>query len=120
MAGAVRSRQGVRAPVLKGGNNMIHSLSGGVIADVGYHTFAKVVFREPAYADRPYWYLCPFSQAEAGDEALAPAGRQGTLLRGTIVKVERNVSAQCSPVPMNRIGELAQWYPQPKKEETAE
>lgn len=83
---------------------MIHSLSGGVISEVGYHTFVKLTFDHPVYGDRPYWYLCPFPEAEEGDSALAPVGRQNTLLKGTIVKVERNVSAQCSPVPMNRIG----------------
>lgn len=87
---------------------MIHSLSGGVISEIGYYTFAKVKFYDSLYGDRPYWYLCPFSEAEEGDEAIAPVGPRDSLCRCVILKVEKNVSSQCAPAPMNRIRELTE------------
>ncbi|MGN0822528.1 MAG: hypothetical protein ACI4NG_02015, partial [Candidatus Gallimonas sp.] len=87
---------------------MIHSLSGGVIAENGCHTFAKVRFlNDPVYGDRPYWYLCPFPSAEAGSRVLAPVGRREEMREGVIERIERGVSEQCAPVPMNRVREIA-------------
>jgi hypothetical protein len=84
---------------------MIHSLSGGVIAENGTHTFVKVIFSDdPLYGDRPYWYLCPFSGAKEGDHVLAAVGRR-TGAEGVILKVEE-CSTQCAPFPMNRITEI--------------
>lgn len=85
---------------------MIHSLSGGVIADNGYYTFVKVVFEDERYADRPYWFVSPTSSVEVGNAVLASPSKQSPALRARVVKVEKNVSSQCSPIPMNRITEI--------------
>ena len=79
---------------------MIHSLCGGVIRENGMFDFAKVTF---AGEERPYWYLCPFPDAEAGRKVIAPFGRGDALRTGVIVRIERNVSEQAAPYPMNRI-----------------
>lgn len=76
---------------------MIHSLSGGVIAENETCLFAKVELN-----GAPYWYLAPFMVA-AGDRVLAPFGR--TEAEGVVLKTEL-CSVQCAPVPMNRIKEL--------------
>ncbi len=86
---------------------MIHSLSGGVIRENGYYDFAKVIFCDAPYNDRPYWYLCPFFEAKEGDFVYAPVGKDGRLFRAQIVKMERSVNEQTAPVPMNRIKEIA-------------
>ncbi len=75
---------------------MIHSLSGGVIAENGTHTFVKVEIDQ-----MPYWYLSPFKVKE-GDTVLVPFGKWEMLREGKVVKIE-TCSAQCAPVPMNRI-----------------
>lgn len=72
----------------------------------GYYTFVKVEFSEEGYADRPYWYLSLTSDVEAGDIVLAPPKKGFPMIRGRVLKVEKNVSEQCSPVPMNRILEI--------------
>lgn len=77
---------------------MIHSMSGGVIKDNGYYTFAKVELD-----GLPCWYVSPVSSVEVGDRVIVPFGKRETLREGVVLKVERNVSEQCSPVPMNRI-----------------
>ncbi len=74
---------------------MIHSLSGGVISDNGYYTFAKV-----ETDGAPWWYLAE-EKVSVGDRVLVPVG--GKLREGVVLKVEENVSNQCAPVPMNRI-----------------
>ena len=86
---------------------MIHSLSGGVIRQNGCYTFVKVVFEEALYADRSFWYVCPFSEVEEGSFVLAPVGVRERMLRGKVIKVERGVNEQCAPYPMNRIKEVA-------------
>ncbi len=58
---------------------MIHSLSGGVLSDGEFYTFAKVETEEGAR-----WYLSPVS-VKAGDRVLVPfavaAEREGIVLR---------------------------------------
>ncbi len=76
---------------------MIHSLSGGVLADFGTYTFVKVYLE-----GTPRWYLAPMG-AEAGDVVIVPLGRE--TCEAEVVRVE-NCSAQCAPVPMNRIREV--------------
>ena len=48
---------------------MIHSLSGGVIADDGIYTFVKVDAE-----GTPRWYLAPVFRPKAGDRVRVPLG----------------------------------------------
>ena len=63
---------------------MIHSLSGGVLADGEVYTFAKV-----DVAGTPCWYLAP-RKVEAGNKVL-----------GVVVRTE-NCTRQTAPVPVGR------------------
>lgn len=78
---------------------MIHSMSGGVIADGEVYTFAKVEVE-----GAPYWYLAPDSVKE-GDAVLVPFGKSGALQQGVVKKVERG-TRQTAPYPMNRISSV--------------
>lgn len=77
---------------------MIHSLSGGVIADGGIYTFVKVEIE-----GAPRWYICPFPVKE-GDRVLVPFNyieeREGVAL-----KVE-NCTAQTAPCSVKRTPEI--------------
>lgn len=79
---------------------MIHSLSGGVLCDVGIYTFAKVEYAEGELAGRRFWYQSEFPSLKEGDEVLVPA--LGALVRGRVVALEV-ASAQTAPYPLNRI-----------------
>ena len=81
---------------------MIHSLSGGIISENGKHTFVKVELN-----GMPYWYLSPFSTVKEGDKVSVPFGRGDLPTETVVLKVEEN-TAQCAPVPMNRIKEIYQ------------
>lgn len=81
---------------------MIHSMSGGVLSDVGAYTFVKVVFDGDS---APYWYVCDFD-VEEGDRVYAPRGRADIPTACTVVKVEQNVNGQVTPIPLNRAKKL--------------
>ncbi len=81
---------------------MIHSMSGGVIKDVGSYTFVKVVFDGD---ETPHWYISDFAVAE-GDRVSAPRGRADMPAAATVVKVENNVSGQVTPVPLRSAKKL--------------
>ncbi len=81
---------------------MIHSLSGGIIKDVGTYTFVKVVFDgDPV----PKWYLSDFSVCE-GDRVCAPVGKADMPKSGVAVKVENNVNGQVTPIPVRQAKKL--------------
>lgn len=80
---------------------MIHSLSGGVIAENGKHTFVKVEL-----GGAPYWFLADCAVKE-GDRVLVPFGKGDLPTEAIVIKKEEN-TAQCAPVPMNRIKEIYQ------------
>ncbi len=81
---------------------MIHSMSGGIIKDRGAYTFVKVRFEGE---ERPYWYISDFS-VEEGDRVTAPFGRADMPREATVVKVERNVSGQVTPIPLKAAKKL--------------
>ncbi len=74
---------------------MIHSLSGGVIADNMPVTFAKVDIM-----GAPYWYIAPFP-VEVGEKVLAPFGREERLTEAVVLKVE-TCTPQTAPVSVSR------------------
>ena len=74
---------------------MIHSLSGGVLADNSPMLFAKV-----DVLGTPCWYLAPFF-VEAGDKVLVPFGREERLTEGTVLRTE-TCTRQTAPVPVSR------------------
>ena len=78
---------------------MIHSLSGGVIADNGMQSFVKV-----DVSGTPYWYLAPRRLAP-GQRVLVPCGKTGRPAEGTVLRCE-DCTPQTAPVPMNRVREV--------------
>ena len=81
---------------------MIHSLSGGVIKDYGSYTFVKVIFEGE---ERPYWYIAEFA-VEEGDKVTAPFGKAEMPREATVVKVERSVNGQVTPIPLRSAKKL--------------
>lgn len=80
---------------------MIHSLSGGVIAENGIYTFAKV-----RVEDSPCWYLAP-RIVKAGDKVLVPFGKAELPAEGVVERVE-TCTDQTAPVPVRRAREILQ------------
>ena len=82
---------------------MIHSLSGGVIADDGIYTFVKVDAE-----GTPRWYLAPVFRPKAGDRVRVPLG--GGECVATVLRVE-SCSRQTAPVPLNRVQSILEIFP---------
>lgn len=77
---------------------MIHSLSGGVLADNGIYTFAKVEAE-----GAPRWYLAGAFRVKAGDRVRVPlCGRE---CEGIVLRTE-DCTRQTAPVPLNRAKEI--------------
>ena len=83
---------------------MIHSMSGGIIKDVGSYTFVKVVFDDDDQKT-PYWYISDFS-VEIGDSVTAPRGKANMPAQATVVKVENNANGQVTPIPLRSAKKL--------------
>lgn len=83
---------------------MIHSMSGGILKDPGSYTFVKIAFDDDP-EKTPYWYVSDFSVA-AGDKVSAPRGRADMPARATVLRVEKNVSGQVTPVPLRSAKKL--------------
>ena len=81
---------------------MIHSLSGGVIAENEVYTFAKV-----RVGGVPAWFIAPF-KVEAGDLVLVPTA--GGPSEGEVERVE-NCTPQTAPVSVKRAREILALLP---------
>ena len=79
---------------------MIHSLSGGVLDGDGYHTIVKVNVDYQG-EKRVGYYICDEFRVVAGDKVIVET-RDGFTSEGEVLKVDKNVSEKCSPVPIKR------------------
>ncbi len=82
---------------------MIHSLSGGIIADNEILTYCKVEICEGAYCGEKRWYISPF-KVEAGNSVSVPVGKAAGV-KGTVLRVDK-VTKQTAPYPVGRTAEI--------------
>lgn len=78
---------------------MIHSLAGGVVKDPKYFDFAKVEID----GEEIFWYIDPFG-LEKGDYVTVPLGKK--LVEGKILRIDKHVSSQASPISVKRAKEI--------------
>lgn len=83
---------------------MIHSLSGGVIREKKYFDFAKVRFE----TGEVYWYISTFENLKAGDRVLVPVGRENEPTPAYVLRIDKHVSEQVSPIPAKRAKKILQ------------
>lgn len=86
---------------------MIHSMAGGKIGGVSYNDFAKVKICEGANAGDIFWYLTGGLNIKAGSIVVVPVGAAGQLTKAEVLRVDKNVSSQVSPVPVRRAKSIA-------------
>ncbi len=77
---------------------MIHSLAGGVLDGNDSHTLVKVKIDGEG---RTGYYLCDEFRPSVGDRVIVETRAVGTE-QGEVLKVDKNVSEKCSPVPIKR------------------
>lgn len=78
---------------------MIHSLSGGIVKGAKYNDFAKIEIP----GEGIFWYIDPFGLS-AGDCAIVPFGKK--LVEGEILRIDKHVSSQASPIPIKHAKEI--------------
>ncbi len=78
---------------------MIHSLSGGIIADYDNLTYVFVDVEGGSKA----WYICPFPGVAVGSKVIVPCA--SSTARGEVLRVEC-VTKQTAPYPVNRTREV--------------
>ena len=78
---------------------MIHSLSGGIIADYENLIYAFVAIDGGEKA----WFISPFPLIKVGDRVKVPFGR--TTAEGEVLRLE-HVTKQTAPYPVNRTREV--------------
>ena len=81
---------------------MIHSMAGGRLGKVEYNDFAKVRLLEGECQGMAFFYISKITLLKAGDEVLVPVGASNVMTKGVVERVDKNVSSQCSPVPVKK------------------
>ncbi|MBQ8468143.1 MAG: hypothetical protein IJ542_00095 [Clostridia bacterium] len=72
-------------------------MAGGNLSKVTYNDFAKVKITSGMFAGDIYWYLS-IPDAKVGDKVIVPLGANNTLFEGEILRIDKGVSSQMSPV----------------------
>ena len=77
---------------------MIHSLSGGILSENKLFNFAKVEILNDYYSGI-FWYVFDGLKLKVGDVVWVPFGKQEILVKGKVLRIDKNVSQQSSPIP---------------------
>lgn len=79
---------------------MIHSLAGGELRGEDFYDFAKVEILEGFEKGKIFWYISDILDLQVENLVLVPVGtiKMGTL--GRVVRIDKNVSSFCSPIPV--------------------
>lgn len=81
---------------------MIHSMAGGRLGSVLYNDFAKVKILEGENEGNLYWFLTDIPLLNVGDNVVVPLGIANKQTKAEVVRIDKNVSSQCSPVPVKK------------------
>ena len=84
---------------------MIHSLAGGVLKDKKTYDFAKVEILDDYYSGI-FWYISKIKNLKENDIVLVPFKNGDIKLRAKVLRVDKNVSEDCSPIPIKRAKEV--------------
>lgn len=82
---------------------MIHSCAGGVIREKRCFDFAKV---EIIATGEVRWYITKLPLLTAGDFVIVPYGRENKAEKAKVLRIDKNVSEQVSPVPARQAKEI--------------
>lgn len=82
---------------------MIHSMAGGRLGKIEYSDYAKVELLQGNLAGKLFWYKSPFVELELNDEVIVPFGNDRLKVLGKVVRIDRAVSSQNSPVPASKV-----------------
>ena len=85
---------------------MIHSLAGGSIKKTKVNDFAKVELLEGTSKGGIFWYITKISDLKEGDNILVPFGKLNALTKAKVLRIDKAVSSQASPIPVHQAKEI--------------
>ena len=85
---------------------MIHSLAGGDIKKIKVNNFATVELLEGISKGSIYWYITKIDGLKEGDIVLVPFGKLNSLTKAKVLRIDKNVSSQASPIPTSHAKEI--------------
>lgn len=85
---------------------MIHSLSGGVIKQNKNYSIAKIEVIEGVFKGNIYFYINQIENLKLNDSVLIPFGKNDTLLKGKVLRIDENVNEQNLPFPLSKMKEI--------------
>ena len=77
-------------------------MAGGVLSDNKVVDFAKVQL----LSGEILWYITNIENLQSGDSVLVPVGKTNMPQKATVIRIDKCVSIQSSPVPYNRAKEI--------------
>lgn len=84
---------------------MIHSMAGGDIKNLRYADLVKVeVLEGPNIGSRYFYIACGLEKVD--DIVLVPVGVANTLTKAKVLRIDKNVNSQVSPVPIKRAKQV--------------
>lgn len=89
---------------------MIHSLAGGDIKKIKVNDFAKVELLEGLSKGGIFWYISKIEDLKEGDIVLVPFGKYDALTKAKVLRVDKAVSSQISPIPTGHAKEVYSKY----------
>ena len=85
---------------------MIHSLAGGKIKNLDFADFVKVEILKGLDAGKIMWFITDIFDLDINDKVLVPLGPNNSPTVAKVLKIERNLSSQLSPIPIKRAKEI--------------
>lgn len=77
-------------------------MAGGKLGNVEFSDFAKIEILQGNLSGKLFWYRSNFSELKLNDEVLVPFGNNNLKVLGKVVRIDKMVSSQNSPVPFSK------------------
>lgn len=81
---------------------MIHSMAGGRLGTIEYSDYAKVEILQGNLRGKMMWYKSNLPDLKLNDEVIVPFGNDNLKVLGKVVRIDKMVSSQNSPVPASK------------------
>lgn len=77
-------------------------MAGGKLGNVEFSDFAKIEILQGNLSGKLFWYRSNFPELKLNDEVLVPFGNNNLKVLGKVVRIDKMVSNQNSPIPFSK------------------
>lgn len=86
---------------------MIHSMAGGKLQEIDFVNLAKVEIIDGVFKGEIYWYITEIVALKENDFVYVPFGKNNTLLKAKVLRIDKNVSTRTTPIPFKRLKKIS-------------